>query len=541
MKFNFDDDLSDDFVYQCLGAKPPDAQGTYLFKWEYLLASIMSKHPGKGGSAKQRRKLAIQKMLAADSACRVINESGYLDDSLAFRSVMARAATICRDTLGSFSTDVWARARFTSGSTTTRDKRHGDPYFKYSRSQPLAVTEKCHNVAYALISATPRWAAEGALHNIKIVPCGTITTVPKNSTIDRGIEQQPDLNACLQKALGLALDDRLFRVGIDLHNQETNQALAWIGSSDGSLATIDLSAASDSISYRLVWDLIPPDWFEALDTVRVPVGCVKNAEASGLPSMVTWNLFSTMGNGATFGLETLIFYSLAKAVIEEAGLDPVVGTNLAIYGDDIIVPTEVANRLIWVLFACGFKTNTDKTFVDGPFRESCGKHYYNGVDVSPFFIRAPIDNIERVVWFLNSLRKWAYDETTQVCDPSVQRLWLRIRRKYVDSRLLGGENIDDILSVYSPPISEPSTLRYEPVAKQIGGWRAYMRWFQYQSEVIDVRYSKILTLEEKFSWHIVPDNPQCLTRLSPDKVTIVDRDTWSYTREYLFPSELHLA
>lgn len=538
MKFNFTHDLSGEFVGMLKQAKPATASDTsYGFKWDYLLDSIMSKHPGVGGSPQERRQAAIQKIAAANSSCERINRDGYRDDSLSFRCIIARAAQIARTVLGPFDVSVWERARFTSGSTTSRTKRKGDPYFKYSRSQPVDVTPRCHAIAYAIMSATPRWAAEGALHNIIVRPNGTVTTVPKNSKIDRCIEQQPDLNAMCQKALGLALDDRLARVGIDLHNQESNQALAWVGSFDGSLATIDLSAASDSIAYRLVMDIIPPDWFDALDRVRVPTGFVKNPP-SGVPEVIRWELFSTMGNGATFGLESLIFYCLAKAVIEEAGIDPVVGTNLAIYGDDIIVPSSVADRLIWVLHACGFTTNGDKTFTSGPFRESCGRHYYNGDEVTPIYIRAPIDSVERVIWFLNALRRWAYDEHTRVCDPAVQKLWLTIRRKYVDSRLLGGENIDDILSVYSPPTSNPCVLKYERVTKTIGGWRSYMRWFQYQSSAVDVRYATILTLEDMLYWHIDPSNPQVLSRLCPDKVTVVDRDTWLYTREYLFPSEV---
>lgn len=538
MKFNFTHDLSSEFARSLHKAKPDVNSGSsYGFKWDYLLDSLMSKHPGVGGSAQERRDKAIQKVVEANRSCEYINRHGYRDDSHSFKCIMARAAHIAREVLGPFCNSTWARARFTSGSTTSRSKRKGDPYFKYSRSQPVDVTPRCHAIAYAIISATPRWAAEGALHNITLQPYGTVTTVPKNSQIDRCIEQQPDLNAMCQKALGLALDDRLARVGINLHNQECNQALAWIGSFDGSLATIDLSAASDSIAYRLVWDLLPYDWFCALDRVRVPVGSIKNPP-EGVPSEIRWELFSTMGNGATFGLESLIFYCLAKAVMEECGIDPIVGTNLAIYGDDIIVPTEAADRLIWVLYACGFKTNTDKTFTSGPFRESCGSHYYNGDDVTPFYIRAPIDSVERVIWFLNSLRKWAYDEHTQVCDPTVQKLWLTIRRKYVDSRLLGGESIDDVLSVYSPATAEPCTLKYERVTKTIGGWRAYMRWFQYQSSDIDVRYSKILTLEDKLNWHCDASEPQVLTRLCPDKVTVSNRDTWLYTREYLFPSEV---
>lgn len=534
IKFNFDHDLSEEFLQMLRKAKPC-ASTAYAFKWDYLLDSFMSKHPGAGGDDITRYETAINKLLKANDSCGYINRMGYADNSYSMKTVLSRAATICDNTLGPFTWDVLRGARFTSGSTTSRDKKHGDPYYKYHSSQPLHVTKQCANLAKALISLTPVWCDNGALDNIQYVAGGTVITVPKNAETDRAIEQQPDLNAFLQKGIGLALDSRLGRVGIDLHDQTTNQALAWVGSCDGSLATIDLRGASDHVSLRLVRDLIPEPWCDLLERCRVPCGSVKLQNQT---RVVTWELYATMGNGTTFGIETLVFYSLAKAVMEEAGIRPVVGTNLAIYGDDIIVPSVCAERLIWVLHAVGFTTNLKKTFISGPFRESCGKHYYAGHDVTPFYVRTPISDLSRVCWFLNSLRKWAYDESTGVCDPSVYDVWKRIRRKYVPSELLGGSNIEDLNCVYSQP-REGSVITYAVITRKINNWRAYLRWFQYQSEVVDVRYSKLLTTQEKLQWKVEDHGGNELTRILPDKVSFSKRDArFDLRREYLFPSEV---
>lgn len=487
MRFNLGSDLSLYVYNELLAAKPTAATGAYAFKWDYLLESFLSKHPSLDGglSASQRKQAAIDKTLAANERCEQINCTGYTDQSLSFKCIMARAACICRDLLGAFDVRVFESASFTTGATTSRQKRRGDPFYKYNREVKVDVTHRAFPYAYALISSTPLWAAEGGLHNINIVRGNAITTVPKNAVVDRTIAKEPDLNGLLQNAIGTALRLRLRRVGINLQDQSTNQVLAWIGSADGSLATIDLSAASDSVSYRLVWDLIPPDWFGVLDALRCPSGELPNGQT------VNWSMFSSMGNGFTFGLETIIFFALAKAVMEECGVRPVVGTNLAVYGDDIIVPVECADRLMHVLRSVGFLPNQDKTFTSGPFRESCGEHYYNGYNVTPIYVRDPITDVSRMLWLLNQLRRWSYDEDAKVCDPSISKLWYKLRRKYVPSSLLGGYDPSSVTRCVSPPIANPHKLVYETKTRPLKGWRACLRWFQYQPSERDVKYGSI--------------------------------------------------
>jgi hypothetical protein len=107
-----------------------------------------------------------------------------------------------------------------------------------------------------------------------------------------------------------------------------------------------------------------------------------------------------MGNGFCFPLETLIFASLAYAVGVETG-----DRDFSVYGDDIIVRQRSALYLIEILNYCGFRVNKDKTFVFGPFKESCGADWFNGVDVRAYYI----DEIPRKQWdlfkWLNGIRR----------------------------------------------------------------------------------------------------------------------------------------
>jgi len=144
------------------------------------------------------------------------------------------------------------------------------------------------------------------------------------------------------------------------------------------LATIDLSSASDTISKELVWLLLPESWAQALDIARTGDVTLPDGNSIELAK------FSSMGNGFTFELESLIFYALARAVCELDGEDT---RNLSVFGDDIIVPTGATETLTRVFQLLGFTVNTGKTFSQGPFRESCGADYLFGYSIRPFYQR----------------------------------------------------------------------------------------------------------------------------------------------------------
>jgi hypothetical protein len=110
-----------------------------------------------------------------------------------------------------------------------------------------------------------------------------------------------------------------------------------------------------------------------------------------------------MGNGYTFELESVIFYGLALAVREAYGVED---TRVSVYGDDIICPVSMAEPLIRVLRDVGFVPNQKKSFWSGPFRESCGKHFYSGHDVTPFYVRRPVDNLQELFLLHNNLYRW---------------------------------------------------------------------------------------------------------------------------------------
>jgi hypothetical protein len=222
-----------------------------------------------------------------------------------------------------------------------------------------------------------------------------ISFVPKTAKTHRTIAVEPMLNGFLQKGVDQVIRSRLKdRRRIDLSDQGVNQKRAYLGSLDicDPYATLDLSAASDSISIEVVRRLLPPAWFRFLDRLRSPA-----YELNGV--VRRYNKFCSMGNGFCFPLETLIFAALCHAAYVMCRQRP----DVVVYGDDIIVRQNIALYVIELLKHCGFTINTDKSFVFGPFRESCGADWLRGQDITPVYMRKRVDSLTALINLHNSL------------------------------------------------------------------------------------------------------------------------------------------
>lgn len=204
---------------------------------------------------------------------------------------------------------------------------------------------------------------------------GRLQFVPKDAVKFRTIIVEPSLNVLFQQGIGKAIRKRLKRAGIDLSSQERNRLLAKLGSVFNSNATVDFSAASDNWAKMVVVFLLPDDWSVLLQLARTG-----NVEYKGIIHRL--EKFSTMGNSFTFELESLLFWAIAWACLRHLGIP---NTDLSIFGDDLIVPRE-AYSLCEVVFAfCGLTINDRKSYRDGPFRESCGRDYFKGLDIRPYY------------------------------------------------------------------------------------------------------------------------------------------------------------
>jgi hypothetical protein len=236
---------------------------------------------------------------------------------------------------------------------------------------------------------------EDFLHNAEFVKGNRLSFVPKTALIDRAICVEPRWNIFLQLGIGQSIVNKLQNYGLDLTDQGRNRELARLAHVFG-LATVDLSSASDTVSKGLVLYLLPDDWSDLIFKSRSPFTLYKGV----------WRQLekvSSMGNGYTFPLESLIFLSISEAVCDYLGVPRCVG----VFGDDLVVPTDALSLLTEVLSYSGFSVNPDKSFGAGNFHESCGKDFFNGVNVRPFFIKKKVSSILDYMTLANQITEYA--------------------------------------------------------------------------------------------------------------------------------------
>ncbi|UHR49825.1 MAG: RNA-dependent RNA polymerase [Sanya levivirus 1] len=336
---------------------------------------------------------------------------------------------------------------FKGKKSTLVDKLEGLPECTNLAHDQVLYTILDRMPAYAVSSgivSRDRTSVSLRRRHLPIVPGNRLTFVPKTSDVSRPICVEPCGNLLLQKAYGNSIRTKLRKFGLDITDdgysdakaQALHRTLAKESSINGINATIDLSSASDTMSSEFVKFLLPDDWFFALNSVR--------SHRTRLPdgSTILNEKFSSMGNGFTFELETLLFFCLVLACSDYLGhpCEP------KVFGDDIICPTQIAPLVVEILGVCGFSTNKSKTFLDGPFRESCGGDYLRGVPVRPIFLRINQDEkpLEFTINLLNFIRRMAGN----LCDnaylhPSFKGLWTRtLRRIGKNSQIFGPSNRD---------------------------------------------------------------------------------------------------
>lgn len=280
--------------------------------------------------------------------------------------------------------------RFSGGSTQS------DKGLLTTIPDKLSSKPSCYPETVCLLSNSFYTTAWGSLHRDyppDISRANRFFTVPKQWDKDRGCCVEASVNVTLQLAVGQHLRKALNRMGINLETgKQTHQLLAQGGSEDGSLATIDMSRASDTVAKRLVQLVLPTDWYLLLNSLRAPF-----TEIDG--RLVYLEKFSSMGNGFTFELETLLFGSLARVV---QGPDAL----FSAFGDDLVVESQYAQSVINALEFFGFTPNRKKTFTEGPFRESCGGDFFKGRSVRGVYLKVTPREPQHWIAAANKLHAW---------------------------------------------------------------------------------------------------------------------------------------
>jgi hypothetical protein len=388
----------------------------------YQLSMLLKRYPFSDFSD-QRRSVAYEKFIAAEKSCRKFNDENYkfLANPVTedITEVFTFARSFINRVLGEYPEypEIVEWSRHGPGATLSTIEGLNSQYHKFE-NWPYDCTKAALGHARLLISNDERWL--GALQDsyrdvmeipkhypidletfwssvFNVVKGNRVTFVPKDALQERTIAIEPTMNLCLQLGVDGYIRRRLIPFGVDLNSQDKNRLLARIGSSDGIYATLDLKAASDSISLKICRLLLPPIWYKYFLKLRSPYG-----EVGG--EVLRYSKISSMGNGFTFALESLIFTAIIIGVLKHYR-GRVDYRRFSVFGDDLIIETEYADLLIFYLDKFGFATNSDKTFIKGPVRESCGTDWFRGLLIRPVFLTEFPSDVKQLFSARNRIRR----------------------------------------------------------------------------------------------------------------------------------------
>ncbi len=360
----------------------------------------------------------------------------------------------------------------------------------------------------------PNWRYHSRLRHVDFLEPGAerpvkVITVPKTLKTPRIIAVEPTCMQYTQQAIAMRLveylqSDPLLSKGgdgggmIGFDDQVPNQRMAKEGSLSGKFATLDLSEASDRVSNLHVRTMLCEDRFPWLaGAVQACRSTSADVPGHGIIPLVK---FASMGSALCFPVEAMVFTSIvflgiqrAKGPLTRRDIQSL-ARSVRVYGDDIIVPVEYTLSVIQELEAFGYKVNTRKSFWNGLFRESCGKEYYAGQDVSIVRCRrvppASLTDVRELMSQV-SLRNQFYMagmwKTAAWLDQQLEKILPQYPTVKSDSNVLGRHTlldyqVDRVSRDTHSPLVKGYVENSKPPPSKVSGEGALLKWFLKQSE-----------------------------------------------------------
>lgn len=234
--------------------------------------------------------------------------------------------------------------------------------------------------------------------------------VPKNVKTARSICMEPTPYMYFQQHYAAVLTHMIntsyLSNIVTIHDQTPNQIWSEYGSWSGNVDTIDLSSASDSVRLDVVKDIFPKHILFFLLATRTSKVLTPDSRIRSVKK------YAPMGSALCFPVQCIIY----SAIVVQASLAYLYNKDIwyrfspgeianylrsvgrlgtyqvspirleppRVYGDDIICDSRVTENVLHVLRSLGFSPNDSKSFRGSQsFRESCGKFYWEGCDVTP--------------------------------------------------------------------------------------------------------------------------------------------------------------
>jgi len=343
----------------------------------------------------------------------------------------------------------------------------------------------------------PNWSWFDQLNDVNFLEPGNerpvkVIHVPKTMKSPRIIAVEPTAMQYAQQGVLRVFRDCIKGSNLDtfigLDDQTPNQRLAALGSLTGELATLDLSEASDRVSLDAVSALLS-DHRHLHDAV---MSCRSTSAQMPSGEVIPLAKFASMGSALCFPMEAAVFLVAVFVAIEQDLGRPLTKQDIKsylgrvrIFGDDIIVPVDHVRSAIRQLEAYGLKVNERKSFWNGKFRESCGKEYYDGMDVSIVRCRRSLPSSRRdvqeivsAVSLRNQLYSAGMEDAAFLLDGKLSRLLGHFPIVGETSPVLGRYNWDAvssdtaILTVNSIPLVKGWLIRSPIPINGIDDWPA---------------------------------------------------------------------
>lgn len=249
------------------------------------------------------------------------------------------------------------------------------------------------------------WLLQGGTGTLRTLPARLIP-VNKTQEKPRLIASEPTANQFMQGAIRKwirkQIDSSPMSVSIDIRDQRHSQREALRASMDSSIATVDLSSASDRLTCWTVERIFrgAPKLLEMLAASRSHYIVDPRTKTFAMLSK-----YAPQGNATVFPVQCIVYTLLATAAVIWSTPRMRVHTERAfrtsvmealklvrVYGDDIIVPSCALPALSSLLELSQLKVNGGKSHYSGNFAESCGVDAFRGTDVTPVYL-ASIDDV----------------------------------------------------------------------------------------------------------------------------------------------------
>lgn len=285
------------------------------------------------------------------------------------------------------------------GPGATADQRSGNQKFDWQywqdRLEPwFPFIDSCYPITSGELGNRRQVERVSILSEDQEIPV-KVTPVPKTLKGPRIIAIEPCCMQYAQQGIRNALYDRiesywLTSGHINFRDQRVNQQLALNASYSREFSTIDLKDASDRVPLDLAIRMFDshPDLKDAILACRSTHAKMPDGQIIG-----PLRKFASMGSALCFPIEAMYFYTICVIASLESRNLPVTFRNIKyvakrifVYGDDLIVPTDIVDTVLNCLTRYNCEPNTSKTFYRGFFRESCGVDAFLGYQVQPEYL-----------------------------------------------------------------------------------------------------------------------------------------------------------